>query len=442
MTEAIITKNQNLVRRIHQGLRDASEKIIGDAGGWFLFFGIIYVILIFKAVSYDSLSNHIFFGIYSILITSYILSRFLLAYLRKPVRRDSSYEPSVAFVVPAKNEEDNIFQTIERFGEVEYPREKIEVIAINDGSTDRTLREMRRAAAAISGSVGRVEVVDFKENRGKRYGMAEGAKRATHDIVIFIDSDSFIERDAVRHLVKYFADKEVGAVSGHTDVYNRDTNLLTQMQAIRYYIAFKVYKAAESVFGLVTCCPGCCSAYRRVYMMEFVDEWLHQKFLGKECTFGDDRSLTNFMIRKYRTVYAASAKAFTVVPDTFGKYVRQQQRWKKSWLRETFIAASFIWKKNPLAAFSFYTYIFLAFASPVVFFRAMIWQPAMSANWPVIYLIGLFLMLFLHGLYYRLQVGSKAWVLAIFNFWFNTVILMWQLPWALVTMRDTRWGTR
>jgi hyaluronan synthase len=102
----------------------------------------------------------------------------------------------------------------------------------------------------------------------------------------------------------------------------------------------------------------------------------------------------------------------------------------------------FVWKKNPLAAFSFYTYVFLAFVSPIVFFRAMFWLPVTTGILPFIYLFGLFLMLFLHGLYYRLQVGPRSWLLAIFNFWFNTVLLMWQLPWAIMTLRDSRWGTR
>jgi len=122
--------------------------------------------------------------------------------------------------------------------------------------------------------------------------------------------------------------------------------------------------------------------------------------------------------------------------------MRQQQRWKKSWLRETFIASTFMWRKNPIAALSFYAYIFLAFISPIVFFRAMIWYPYITNSLPIVYLTGLFLMLFLHGLYYRASVGVRSWFLAIISFWFNTVILMWQLPWALITLRDTRWGTR
>lgn len=433
---------KNIVNILAAHSRHTLSYLIMDRGGWFIFFSIVYVILLLKVITYDSIPDHIFFGVYSILITTYILSRFLLAYLHKPTKVDLDYEPSISFIVPAKDEEDNIEKTLARFADVEYPRQKIEVIAIDDGSSDRTLEMMHRSAKNIRDSVRRVEIVSFEKNRGKRYAMAEGAKRARHDISIFIDSDSFIAPDAVRHLVKYFADPSVGAVSGHTDVWNRKENLLTEMQAIRYYIAFKVYKAAESVFGTVTCCPGCCSAYRRTYVMKFIDKWLHQRFLGVECTYGDDRSLTNFMIRNYRAVYSPLARAHTVVPSTFKKYMRQQQRWKRSWIRETFLASTFMWRKNVLAAFSFYSYVLLAFVSPIVFFRAVVWYPVVYGSWPIIYLTGLLLMLFLHGLYYRIQVGPRAWFLAIATFWFNTVILMWQLPWAVLTLRETRWGTR
>lgn len=413
-----------------------------DAGVWFLFFFAIYLVLLLKVITFHSLDNDAFFGIYSLLISVYVLSRFLLSYLKKPIRYDPLFQPSVTFVVPAKNEEDNIAETIRRFAEVDYPSHKIEVVLINDGSTDRTLQEMQRAARDLRSKIARVEVIDWKINKGKREGMATGVKESRHDVVIFVDSDSFIDRDCVKHLTKYFADPAVGAVSGHTDVFNAETNLLTQMQSVRYYISFKIYKAAESVFGFVTCCPGCCSAYRRTYLMEFIDEWLSQKFLGSLCTYGDDRSLTNFIIRNYRAVYSEKALAHTVVPDTFSKYLKQQQRWKKSWVRETFIAATFMWKKDPIAAASFYVYMFLTFAAPIVFLRAMIWHPITTHTFPIFYLFGLFLMLYLHGIYYRLRLQKRQWFLAVCSFWFNSLILMWQLPWALLTIRDSRWGTR
>ncbi|MHB8660415.1 MAG: glycosyltransferase family 2 protein [Minisyncoccota bacterium] len=409
---------------------------------WIVFFGIVYLVLFIKLMTGSYFSHNPFFGFYSIIIVGYIFSRFLLSYLHRTVPLSSEYEPSISFVVPAKNEGDNIYETIYRMGQVDYPREKIEVIAINDGSTDNTLDEMRRAARDIAPSVARAEVIDWVKNRGKRHGMHEGVKRAHNEIIVFIDSDSFIEPACVRHLVKFFVDPEIGAVSGHTDVYNRDENVLTRMQALRYFVAFKVYKAAESIFGVVTCCPGCCSAYRKSYLDEFIDEWLAQKFWGADCTFGDDRSLTNYMLRSYRAAYSHDAKAYTVVPNTLAKYQRQQLRWKKSWIRETFIASTFIWKKNPVAALFFYVYVFLAFAAPFVFLHAVLWDPIFYKIIPIIYLIGLFLMLFLHGIYYRIYTHDNRWLPAVVNFWFYSVILMWQLPWAFVNIADTRWGTR
>ena len=410
---------------------------------WLIFFAIIYAVIIMKLVSGSYVNGGVFFGVYSATIMLYIFSRFLLSYLHRAVPAAEGYEPGVSFVVPAKNEGDNIYETIRRFGAVDYPRDKIEVIAINDGSTDRTLDEMRRAAGDIRDKVARVEIVDWKQNRGKRHGMYEGVVRATNDIVIFVDSDSFVEPGSVRHLVKHFVNPRVGAVSGHTDVYNRDANLLTKMQSLRYYVAFKVYKSAESVFGAVTCSPGCLSAYRRSYLMEFIDEWLHQTFLGAPCTFGDDRSLTNFILQKHKAVYSLEAKAYTVVPETFRQYLKQQQRWKKSWVRETFIASSFMWRRqHPIAALFFYLYIILAFVAPIVFIHAVIWDPVRYGILPVVYLLGLFLMLALHGVYYKIHVDEPNWFAAIAAFWFYSVILMWQLPWAFVTIADSRWGTR
>jgi len=415
------------------------KKVKEDWGGWFIFFILIYIISFIKLTTHShSTSYGIFFTTYSLLIGAYILSRFLLAYFHKSVEFDPLYEPTVTFVVPAKNEGENIAETIRKFSQVNYPMNKIEVIAINDGSTDETLSEMYAIQKECKPLGLNVEVVDWQVNRGKREGMAEGVKKAKNEIVIFIDSDSFIESEGVKHLVKYFNDPRVGAVSGHTDVYNRDVNMLTKMQSLRYYVAFHVYKAAESIFGSVTCCPGCCSAYRKAYLDPIIDQWLHQRFLGVNCTFGDDRSLTNFIIRDYDAVYSPQALAYTVVPENIRQYIKQQQRWKKSWIRETFM-----WRKNIIAAISFYSYMFLAFSAPIVFIRAVIYHPFfVTHEWPLAYLFGLAIMLVLHGIYYQNHVKKSSWFLPAITFWFYTVMLMWQLPWAFFTIRDSRWGTR
>src|SRR6185369_7867438 len=116
----------------------------------------------------------------------------------------------------------------------------------------------------------------------------------------------------------------------------------TGLQEVRYFVSFQLLKSSESLFSCVTCCPGCLSAYRRSCVMKVLQAWLHQRFLGAPATFGDDRSLTNFILRTHRVIYNENAVCATIVPETWKKYMTQQVRWKKSWLRETMIAGRFM----------------------------------------------------------------------------------------------------
>ena len=273
--------------------------------------------------------------------------------------------------------------------------------------------------------------------------MAECIRKSKNEIIIFIDSDSFVEPDAAKELIKYFIDSKVAAVAGHGYVANANTNMLTKMQDVRYFVAFKAYKSAEALFGAVTCCSGCCSAYRKKYVLEILDKWLNQKFLGVQCTYGDDRSLTNFLLKKgHKALFAPDAAAYTIVPDTFKKFLKQQLRWKKSWVRESFKAGSFMWKKNPIMAISFYLGVILPLLAPVIVVRALLWYPYATGKAPWFYLAGLLLMAVIYGLYYYIFTRDKKWVYGVLFAAFYTLILIWQLPWAILNLRDSKWGTR
>ena len=210
--------------------------------------------------------------------------------------------------MPAFNEEAAIARSLRSLLAVDYPADKLEIVAVDDGSTDNTLIELRGVEEEAAG---RVRVISFVSNRGKRAAMAEGVRATDAEIIAFVDSDSVLEPDALRRLVQAFADREVGAVCGHADVFNVHHTWLTKMQAVRYYVAFRVCKAAESIFGAVTCCSGCFSAYRRAAIMPQLEWWEDQKFLGRPSTFGDDRSLTNCVLRDWRVVYHSEAIAHT-----------------------------------------------------------------------------------------------------------------------------------
>ncbi len=410
-----------------------------------VFFFMVYVIFFIKIASIRQLHAGIFFASYSVAVSIYILSRFLLAYFYEidPGKFDPNYEPTVSFAIPAKNEGDNIRETILHLVTTDYPKDKFDIIAVNDGSTDNTLSEMQAAQKVAEQNGVSIRIVDWKINRGKRDGMAECVRKSNHDIIIFIDSDSFADKGITKAFTKYFKEPSVGAVAGHAYVANAETNALTKMQAVRYFVAFKAYKAAEALFGTVTCCSGCCAAYRRSYIMPVLDTWVHQTFLGVRCTYGDDRSLTNLLLRNgYQALFAPEAIAHTIVPDTIRQFTRQQLRWKKSWLRENFIASQFMWRKNPIMSVSFYLGVILPLLSPIIILRAFIWYPYHTGAAPLAYLSGLALMAMVYGLYYQLYVHDRKWFYGVLFASLSSLVLVWQLPYAILNLRDARWGTR
>jgi len=374
---------------------------------------------------------------YSLLISFYILSRFFLALFYRPPR-DAGHRPSVTVVIACKNEETSIGRTIDCVFASDYPPHLLEVIAVNDGSTDGTLPEMLRARARHPG----LKVIDFGRNLGKRHGMAAGARAARGEVLVYVDSDSFLRRDTLAWIVQGFVDPDVGAVCGHAYVQNARKNFLTRMQEVRYYVAFRVVKAAESLFGTVACCSGCLAAYRRAYVMEILDSWLNQTFLGTSATFGDDRSLTNFMLRRYRVLYHSEAACSTLVPETYRQFFRQQLRWKKSWVRETFIAGRFMWRRHPFAAFFFYLGGIFPVISPLVVLHALVLPFFGIGEASLLYVYGATLMSGLYGLYYLGRLRSGLWVYGVAFSFFYMFVLVWQTYYALFTVRRNHWGTR
>jgi hyaluronan synthase len=408
------------------------------------FFFMIYVLLVYKILTLGDFGEPFILMAYSFLVLVYILSRFALAHFYDgDIIADRAYEPTITFVSPCKNEEENIGGTLGALLQSEYPAEKMEIIVINDGSTDQTLERMMEVKRQADRQGLSMTVVNWTENKGKRHGMAEGTRLARGEVIIFVDSDSYVIPSTAREIVKYFANRRIGAVSGHCDVYNRDKNILTKMQAVRFMIAFKAYKAAEAIFGTVTCASGCLAAYRREYIVDKMDEWLNQRFLGAPCTYGDDRALTNLLLKGgYDAIYSEAAYARTVVPDTWSKFMKQQLRWKKSWTRESLMAFNFMWKRNPLAFASFAIGVILPLLAPFIVVRAFIYLPLAYGIWPFVYVAGLIFMSCIYGIYYRIYRKDKIWVYGMVFTWLYTLVLIWQLPYAILTLRDSRWGTR
>lgn len=416
------------------------------------FLGVITLVIVLmrtESVIYFRFNRWLY--LYSIIAATFLLSRYFFATFYRPVKIDPAYSPGVTIIIPCFNEEEWIKRTIQSCINQDYPPDKLEVIVVDDHSNDNSVEKIREAIEEIKASdtnrgsyhtEGRIRYIVQPYNKGKRDAMALGAAEAKHELLVFVDSDSFLDPFAVRNIVQPFKDKEMGGVSGRTDVANTYTNALTRMQSVRYYIAFRVMKAAESYFDSVTCLSGPLSCYRRDLVLKYSDAWLNQKFLGQKATFGDDRSMTNFILRHNRTCYQDTAICMTIVPNSYTMFLKQQMRWKRSWLRESLIAARYIWKKEPFMSLSFYMGLVVPIAAPIIVLYNLIYVPIMHRVFPVTFMVGMLMMALLMSMAQLFLRRSTTWIFGMWFCLYYEAVLLWQMPVAWFTFWKSTWGTR
>ena len=387
--------------------------------------------------------------LYSIITAVFLLSRYLFGVFYRPKKVDPSYTPGVSILIPCFNEEEWIQRTITSCVNQEYPIDKLEIIIIDDCSTDHSVQKIKEIVDKLKqesfdryGIEGRLSYYVQEKNAGKREALVLGAQKAKHDLVVFVDSDSFLDPFAIRNIVQPFKDPKMGGVSGRTDVANTYTNALTKMQAVRYYVAFRVMKAAEGLFDAVSCLSGPLACYKKSIILENKDAWLNQKFLGQKATFGDDRSMTNFILRHHRATYQDTAVCQTIVPNKHMVFLRQQMRWKRSWLRESLIAATFMWRKEPFAAVTFYMGLVVPIAAPIVVAYNLVYVPITQHIFPTAFVLGIFLMSLMMSMAQLLLRKSSTWIYGMLFCLYYELVLLWQMPIAWFTFWKSTWGTR
>ena len=413
----------------------------------FLLFVICLGVVLMRTESVIYFKFNKYLYLYSIIASTFLLTKYAFGFFYKPVPADESYTPGVTIIVPCFNEETWIRQTILNAMDQYYPQDKLEVIVVDDCSTDNSAKVIRETIQDIIDQEGsevasRISYILQPVNKGKREALALGAKHAQHELLVFVDSDSFLNPYAIINLVQPFKDEQVGGVSGRTDVANTYTNSLTKMQSVRYYIAFRVMKAAEGLFDAVSCLSGPLSCYRKDLVLKYSDDWLNQKFLGQRATFGDDRAMTNMILRHNRTDYQDTAICYTIVPNDYDVFLKQQMRWKRSWLRESLIAGSFMWKKEPFAAISFYMGLLVPIIAPVIVCYNLLYIPITHRVFPTAFIIGMLLMALLMSACQVLLRRSTTWLYGIWFCLYYEMVLLWQMPIAWFTFWKSTWGTR
>ncbi|WP_097028451.1 glycosyltransferase family 2 protein [Clostridium peptidivorans] len=411
-----------------------------------LFISIFIVLMRAESLIYFKFNKWTY--LYSIIAAVFLLSRYLFGVLYKPMPMDVNYTPGVTIIIPCFNEGEWIERTILSCINQDYPIDNLEVIVVDDCSNDNSVDKIRETIDKLNNEAerfdapNRVKYFVQEKNLGKREALCRGVLNAKHELVVFVDSDSFLDPFAIRNLVQPFKDPKMGGVSGRTDVANTYTNTLTKMQSVRYYIAFRIMKAAEAYFDAVTCLSGPLSCYKKQIVIDNMDEWINQRFLGQKATFGDDRAMTNFVLNGHRTSYQDTAICSTIVPNKYKVFLKQQMRWKRSWLRESIIAGKFMWKKEPFMAAFFYMGVFVPIAAPIIVVYNLVYVPIVHNIFPTTFLVGLLMMALMMSFAQMFFRKSTTWIFGMLFCIFYEAVLLWQMPIAWVTFWKSTWGTR
>jgi len=385
------------------------------------------------------------FGAIAIIQAVYTALLSILWMRYRPFKAPEGAEwPKVTVVIPAFNEGPMVGRSIRSVAACNYPKDKLEVIVVDDGSRDDTFFHMQHLRREFPDLV---RLVRFIGNRGKRSALVAGFKAATGSIVITIDSDSEISPTTVHEMVAPFlADPKIGGVAGRVAVLNRDTPI-SRMLEVQFALAFDYGRAAQSVYRAVACCPGALSSFRKDIILPFMEEWENQRFLGRPVNHGEDQALTNIVLRQgYDTVYQRTAVIHTLVPTNYSQLSRMFLRWDRSYIVEGFSFARFMFTRYrtenramPIVTF------FVSNLRFVLVAVALMELPRMfDTNMNTMYrsLVALALGAVFSAAYYLRFERSFRWVYGVLYAAFSVVMLQWILPWALVTVRDERWGTR
>jgi len=263
----------------------------------------------------------VIFFLGNILMTSRLLLIGGLAiYERFRSRHEIAVSPApytVAVLIPAYNEEKVIVNTVHAALASQYPRERLRVIVIDDGSHDQTVAVTEQAFAPEIRS-GRLLVLS-KPNAGKAEALNYGLTRVTEEIFVGIDADTVIAPAAIARLVTHFENPRVGAVAGNTKVGNR-INLWTRWQALEYITSQNFERRALDALGAVAVVPGALGAWRTGVV--------RAAGAFHPGTVAEDADLTMSLLQAgYRVEYEDRALAFTEAPTNANGLMRQRFRW-------------------------------------------------------------------------------------------------------------------
>jgi len=257
------------------------------------------------------------------LIRHYVFTLTVLYRRKKPSYNgnEDSFQPKVSVLIPAKSEETVIGRILQRMCELTYPKEKLEIIVINDASADHT-GEIAEAFAKNYAFIKVIHRDSINGGRGKPRALNEGLAHASGEIVYCFDADYYPQRDIIERLNVCFRDAKVGAVQGRVTVLNEPVSLVTRLVALERIAGYRVDQKARGELGLIPQYGGTVGGFRKE-LIRALGGW-------DQTVLAEDTDLTfRCYLAGYKVRYVNEAESYEEAVEDWHSYCRQRSRWAK-----------------------------------------------------------------------------------------------------------------
>ncbi len=382
--------------------------------------------------------------LYKALFFFYTLVRY---FMYKPIASVSDEElPTVTVIVPAYNEGKQVWATLMSLAESDFPQEKLQLLSIDDGSKDDTWKWMQEAKKQLGD---RVSICQQPKNMGKRHALYRGFNEGTGEVFVTVDSDSIVKKDTLRNLVSPFVtNKKCGAVAGNIRVLNNEKALLPKMLDVSFVLSFEFVRSAESSLNSVLCTPGALAAYRSEAVFACLPEWINQTFMGQASDIGEDRAMTNMILKQgYHVLFQRNAYAYTNVPEQYEGLYKMFIRWGRSNVRENIQMSKYVFTNfregskvgTRLLFFSQATKIIMSYPFMLFMLFFVLTHPLLflSSTFVSILVLSTFPVIFYAK---RYSLAESFWAYS-YSVLF-TFGLFWITPYAIATASKRGWLTR
>ena len=422
-----------------------------------LMIGAAYLVYLlqndFTAYNLEKLNTswgYVFFVITSALFLYrivFFVYNFYLYFKYKPIESVTDEElPTCTVIVPAYNEGRQVYATLLSLAQSDFPEEKLQLLAIDDGSKDDTWYWMQKAKELLGD---RVAIFQQPENKGKRHALYRGFHLGTGEVFVTVDSDSVVNADTLRNLVSPFVvNEKCGAVAGNIRVLNNQKALLPKMLNVNFVLSFEFMRSAESTLESVLCTPGALAAYRSKDVFKCLPQWINQTFMGKPSDIGEDRAMTNMILKQgSHVLFQRNAYAYTNVPEKYSGLYKMFIRWGRSNVRENIAMSKYVFTNFREGSKAGSRLLFVnQFLKIIMSYPLILLMLFFVVSHPILFLSSTLLSILIlssfPALFYAKRYKSTE------SFWaysysiLYTFGLFWITPYAIATASKSGWLTR